>query len=142
MENFLSGASNIVTIVSGSLALYIYFFKKDIITNFFSTMMTFALQTTLKELFDNLDNLKKTNAESTEGKRTALHILCDIEGQLSGNQVLSASMSSTIAKLKPFTNRKKELDEGRKLSLVSEIKENLRTLQVTEISKLGGKNEQ
>ena len=130
IERIISAAQNIFSICGYLIALYLYFFKKDEISTAFNTLLNYSKQLSLTDLKSKFERLNDYNANDEKQKEEVINILHEIEGQLNGNVKLKGEFKTVLKKVNSFTNSKKEISEAYKRSLVNELRENLRNIDI------------
>lgn len=126
--NFIA---NIMTIFASGLALVIYFKNKDKISSAINFILNYSNQLTLTDLKFKIEKLNEFNANDAVQKSEVVNILNEIEGQILGNNTFKIKLEIQLRKLENFTTNPKLLSEAKKRSLVSELKESLRNLDVS-----------
>ncbi len=138
LSEFISVAASIFTIVASGIAIYIFFFKRNSLKAVFNIFLSYAYQLTLNELTRKMDDINKYTAEDQNQKKEIMNILNDIEGQLKGNKLLRENCKEILSKISFYTSNSVRLTETMKRSLISELRENLRTLDLENYNKLIG----
>ena len=85
-----------------------------------------------------MDEINTLTADDPDQKREIINILNDIEGQLRGNKLLKENCKEILLHIIDYTSDSVKLTEPKKRSLISELRENLRTLNIENYSKLLG----
>ena len=99
-------------------------------------MLNYSTQLTLSELKSKLERLNHYNANVTEQKEEVINILHEINGQVKGNSLLKDNLSEVMANVNKYINKPKQLTEPRKRSLVHELRESIRNLDIVSYNKL------
>jgi len=128
--SIISFAANIFQIAAAAIALYLFFFKRDAIKSVFSTLLNYAFQTTLVELRMNFERLNDLNASDSSQKEMVTNIFAEMVGQINGNSTLSVNCHELCVKLQSFIDNPNTLTEPRKRSLVSELREMVRSIDI------------
>ena len=76
------------------------------------------------------------NANDQTQKVEVINILFEIEGQINGSKILKAGLNDQLSKILVFTNNVKLLTEPKKRSLVSELRESIRSLDISNLNTL------
>ncbi|TOL82595.1 hypothetical protein CGH89_23235, partial [Vibrio parahaemolyticus] len=63
---WISLASNLVTIGASSIAIYLFFTKKESFTAVFSLLLNYTYQMSLSEVKEKLEKLNEYNAKDTD----------------------------------------------------------------------------
>lgn len=129
MLDIISGLANIFTIIASALAIYIYAKNRKNISTALETLINFSFQTTLTELKEKLERLNEYNAGNPDELIEIRNILHEISGQIQGNDKLNHIAPDLAKKIEIFAKNKK-LTEPAKRSIVSEVRERLRNIQV------------
>ena len=85
------------------------------------------------ELKEKLERLNEYSANEPDDLPEIRNIFHEIAGQIRGNKRLSEAKPELAAKIEAIAHSKK-LSEPRKRSIVSEVREELRTIQVNSVS--------
>ena len=140
MENFKVIAESIkiladsLTIIASSIAIYIFICKKNEVKLLFRVLVNYSYQTTLSEIKAKLDRLNEYNANEPEDIDEIKNLLHEIAGQIKGNEKLQKKQPELVTRIERFANSK-SMKESTKRSLISEIRELLKNLNVDSIEK-------
>ena len=126
--------ANVLTVIASSIAIYIYFCKKEEVKLLFKVLVNYSYQTTLSEIKEKLDRLNEYNANEPTEINEIRNLLHEIAGQIRGNQKLQKIQPNLVTRIEAIANTKK-ITEPSKRSLVSEIRELLKNLNVDSIEK-------
>lgn len=126
--NFLA---NVMTIFASGLAIYIFYFNKEKIISAINFILNYSNQLTLTDLKFKIERLNDYNSNDTGQKAEVVNILNEIEGQILGNKNLKEKLEEQLVKIENFTANPKLLTEPKKRSLVSELKESIRNLDIS-----------
>ena len=129
--------SNTLTVVVSSIAIYVFFAKKKEITAAFNLLINFSYQTTLNEIRGKLDRLNEYNVKEAEDIAEIKNIMHEICGQIRGNIRLTTAAPELAQKFENLANGKK-LTEPNKRSLVSETREFLKNIDVSNVENIIG----
>lgn len=130
LERIIASISDIFAFLASLIAIYLFLFKRDKISTAFNLLISYSKQLTLTDLKSKIERLNDYNASDEKQKNEVINILHEIEGQLNGNKNLKNEFSEVLKKVTSFTTSKKEISEPYKRSLVSELRENLRNIDV------------
>ena len=134
--------SGIATLGVSTIAIWVYFTKRESISSVFSLLLNYSHQLTLSDLKENLKALNQYNADNEEEYVKVVNIFNDIIGQIAGNERLKDHLSSWVIKAEKWLVKRGKYKEALKRNLVSELREKLRNLNVGNIDDLiGGSNE-
>ncbi len=137
IDLFINIAGNTFTVFASGIAIYLFLFKRKTISSAFSLLLNYSNQITQIELRSKLDRL---NDLSTEDKREeVINVFHEIVGQIQGNKILSERCDSVIKKIKRQIQAPQSLTEPKKRSLISELRETIRTLDVHNFDELIGR---
>jgi len=117
------------TFVAG-ITIYLFFVKGKAISSIFKTIMGYTYQLTLTELTSKLENLNELTADDAIQNKQVVYILSEIVGQVKGNEHLRnifQSDNKLLKKMEKYTEGDGKLTEPVKRSMVSQIREKLRT---------------
>lgn len=131
--NFLA---NLLTIFASGLALYVFFFNRKKISTAINFILNYSNQLTLTDLKFKIERLNDYNTNDTTQKTEVVNILHEIEGQILGNKNLKERLKEQLDKISNFTSNPKLLTEPKKRSLVSELKESLRNIDVSNYNEI------
>lgn len=129
---FLEVSADIATIAASSIAVYLFVAKGAAISNALSVLINYSHQVTLAELKEKLERLNDYNVNGEEGYEKVIIIFHEMIGQINGNERLNERFSDLVVKLEAAVSEKQRLTEPRKRSLVSEIRERIRHLNVAD----------
>lgn len=132
----LAGIANAFTIVASVLAVYLFATNRGKISATFQLLLNYSFQTTLAELKEKLERLNEYNANEPSEQSEIRNILHEIAGQIKGNPRLLAAAPLLAAKVETLAQNKK-LSEPSKRSIVSEVREQLKNIQVNSIESIG-----
>jgi len=90
-----------------------------------------------------IEKLNAYNSEDPTSKKEILNLFGEIIGQIKGNQIYSKPLLGFAKQLGKYLNNPSNLSEPIKRSLVTELKEKLRSLNIENLDDLigGKKNE-
>lgn len=125
----VSVIANVLTMVTGSIALYIFFTKKDELSRAFRLLLDFSYQTTLAELREKLERLNEYTVADPADHDRLKSIMHEISGQIRGNERLHQAAPQLALKFEKMANGTK-FTEPYKRSLVSETREILKNISV------------
>ena len=123
--------ANVMTIFASGLGIYIFYFNKDKIVSAINFILNYSNQLTLTDLKFKIERLNDYNSNDTNQKNEVINILNEIEGQILGNKNLKEKLGQQLEKIENFTSNTKSLTEPKKRSLVSELKESIRNLDIS-----------
>lgn len=129
MVSFLADA---LTIAASSIAIYLFFGKRKEISNALSALLSWSFQTTLSDLKGKLERLNEYNANEDDDLPEIRNILNEIAGQIRGNPRLQSVAFDLANRLERLADSKK-LIEPQKRSMVAEVREVLRNIQINSI---------
>lgn len=132
----LTAVANVFTIVASGLAIYLIIAKRELISSAFRVLLNYSSQLTLSEFGAKLDRLNDYTANDSEQKEEVVNILNEILGQIKGNKLLSKQFKSKLSEIKAFAECRREITEPKKRSLVSELRERLRHINVENYAEL------
>lgn len=136
--NFFADA---LTIVTATLVVWAFFKKGPALSAAIKLLINYSYQTTLHELRDKLERLNEYNASNEDDRQKIINILHELQGQIAGNVRVKKSMpQDALDSLEKLMNPK-SLTEPRKRSLVSQIREVLKNLNVESFEGFDGVGE-
>ncbi len=125
----LAGVANAFTIVASGLAVYLFAINRGKISAAFQLLLSYSFQTTLTELKEKLERLNEYNANEASEQSEIRNILHEIAGQIRGNPRLLTAAPLLAEKVEVLALSKR-LSEPSKRSIVSEVREQLKNIQV------------
>lgn len=137
--DILAIVANIATVAAAGLAFWVYFSNRKRISAAIQLLLNYSFQTTLAELKEKLERLNEYNASDSDDVPEIRNILHEIAGQMRGNERLNGLMSCLPDKIERLAMAKRLL-EPQKRALVSEVREQLRNIQVKSLE-VGGNDE-
>lgn len=123
--------SNILTILASGIAVYLFVVNKENISSAINLLLNYSKQLTLSELKFKIEKLNDFTTNDTEQKEEVINILSEIEGQILGNKKIETELKIQLEKISKFIHNSKSLTEPKKRSLVSELRESLRNIDVS-----------
>lgn len=137
----LSGVADVFTVIASGIAIYVFIAKRKEISLALGLLLNYSFQTTLGELKEKLERLNEYNANEPTDLPEIKNIFHEIAGQIRGNQRLLKG-APTLPKRIEKLARNPKLAETMKRSMVSELREFLRNIQVNAIEpSVGNKDE-
>lgn len=125
--------ANIFTIAASGIAIWLFFTKSSEIKTAFNLLLNWSFQLTLTDLKSKIERLNEYTAKDPDELEEIRNILHEIAGQMRGNDQLLRSCIDLINKIEKLASSNK-LDEPRKRSIISEIREVLRNMQVNSVA--------
>lgn len=136
LDFWVNFVSNLLTILASGIGIYLFVFNKDKIKNALNVLLNYSNQLTLNELKYKIERLNDYNAGDINQKNEVINILNEIEGQIIGNDALKIKLANQLGKISVFINNNRLLSEAKKRSLVSELRESLRNLDVSNFNNI------
>lgn len=133
IKDVVSLVANLLTIIASSIAVYIFFSKGKEIKNAFAMLLNWSFQLTLTDLRSKLERLNEYNANEKTEIDEIRNILHEIAGQVRGNRKLAETAPDLAERVEKLAVSKR-LTEPTKRSIVSEIRETLRNIEVNSIA--------
>lgn len=137
--DWIDFSADVLTLIASAIAIYLFFFKGKRISSAINVLLGFTSQVTLSELHSKLDELDRlklrpdtSNDEGAAVTTSVINTFKAIEGQIIGNTVLYAKLSKIVESIDEFTSKPSKMVEWKKLRLTSELREQLRSLNVQE----------
>jgi archaellum component FlaC len=93
-------------------------------------LLSYGQQLTLSDLKAKMERLNDLNANDQGQRDQVENILNEIDGQINGNPMLKEHMSDFQNSIRAVLSNKKLLTEPRKRSIVSELRERVRNLDI------------
>ena len=138
LDKIIEVLAELITIATGGIALYLFIFRGKEIVSFFRLLQRYAFQMTQMELASKLDRLNELNADDAKGKEESINIFGAIQGQIAGNRLLKPQSAGILGKIADYMATPARLTEPYKRSLVSEIRETIRHLDIRDYSAITG----
>lgn len=123
-------AADIFTIIASGIAIWIFVFHRDTFKSVIRVLLNYAYQITLTELISKMDSLNDMNADDNDKRQEVINILNDIRGQLRGNKYLKDRCGDIVNEIDTYAGTRRKLTEANKRSLVSELRETLRHVDI------------
>jgi hypothetical protein len=137
---WISFFSSVFTIVASGIAIYLFLAKRESLASVFDLLINYTYQLSLSEIKEKLEKLNEYNAKGSEDNEKIVNILNEITGQIKGNEKLRNHFSELLKDIDSFALGRKKLTEPKKRAVVSELRERLRHLNVSNIDKLVGES--
>ncbi len=134
--NVIQTVANILSIGVSLIAIYVFITQKEKIASAIDALLNYSFNLSINELRHKLERLNDYNAGEKEHISSVLNLLNDIQGHLKGNKTLKNNFEEIINKIQEFTDVPKNLTEPRKRSLVSELREGLRGIDISNYKKI------
>ena len=135
----LGALANVFTIVASGIAIVVFVRNREKFSTAFRLLLNYSYQTTLTELKEKIERLNEYNANEPEHVDEVRNILQEIAGQIRGNARLAAAIPDLATKLERLAQSKR-LAEPLKRSIVSEVREQVRNIQVNTMETTVGKS--
>ena len=123
--------SNILTILASGIAIYLFIVNKEKISSAINLLLNYSKQITLSELKFKIERLNDFTTNDVEQKKEVINILSEIEGQILGNKQIENELKIQLEKISDFVDNSKSLTEPKKRSLVSELRESVRNIDIS-----------
>lgn len=133
IADYVSLAANMLTVIASSIAIYVFFAKGKEIKSAFKLLLNWSFQLTLADLRSKIDRLNEYNANEQTEIDEIRNILHEIAGQVRGNRKLADAAPDLAERLERLAVSKR-LTEPTKRSIVSEVRETLRNIEVNSIA--------
>lgn len=139
--NIVSQSLNLIetllSIGAAGIVVYLFIFKRKSISSIYRILVNYTFKTTIKELEIKLEKLNDFNADNTTDRKNVINILNEIVGQMRGNPILSRNCTEIINKLSKLA-KSPRLDDAYKRSVLYELRENLKYIDVQEHNEILG----
>lgn len=122
--------ADIFTILASGMAIYLFVVNRDKISSMFNILLNYSTQATLTDLYSKIERLNSHNVNDENQKTEVINILNEILGQINGNKKLGESLKNIYKKIKIII-KNKNITEPEKRSIVSELRESLRGINLT-----------
>jgi hypothetical protein len=124
--------ADIATIIASGIAIYLFVAKRGQIAAAFQVLLNYSYQTTLGELTQKLERLNEYNANNQDDVSEIRNILHEIAGQMRGNSAVASAAATLLPRIERLAEAKR-ITEPAKRSLVAEIREVLRNMNVSSL---------
>ena len=131
--NFLA---NLLTIIASGIAIYLFINNREKLSSALNAIVNYSIQLTLSELKYKVERLNDYTTNDKDQLTEVINILNEIEGQINGSKILEAALSEQLTKIANFTNSPRTLSEPKKRSLVAELREKIRHIDVSNYRKI------
>lgn len=128
----VSLVANALTIVASAIAIGVFVFKRKDLSAALSLLLNWSYQTTLSDITGKLDRLNEYNASEPTDQPEIKNIFHEIAGQIRGNPRLLHAAPQLPDRIEALSAGKR-LTEPNKRSMVAEIREVVRNLQLRAI---------
>lgn len=128
---WISFLASLFTIAASGLGVYLFIVNKDKISTAFNLLINYSKQLTLSELKFKIERLNDYSTNDSEQKKEVINILSEIEGQIIGNKKIKSDLESQTEKINAFLDNSRTLTEPKKRSLVSELRESVRNIDIS-----------
>ncbi|ACH40066.1 hypothetical protein Gbem_3064 [Citrifermentans bemidjiense Bem] len=122
--------ANLAEIFAGGIAIYLFFMKRHDIMSIFNWLKNYSFKMTLGELNSKIAKIQDLKAGVKLEHNEIVNIFHDIVGQLQGNPHLCEPCKAITDKITETITTPKQLTEGMKRGLTSELKETLKNLDL------------
>lgn len=134
VKEITSIIANLFTICASGIAIWLFFTKSNEIKTAFKLLLNWSFQLTLTDLKSKIERLNEYSAKDPNELEEIRNILHEIAGQMRGNEQIVKSANGLISKIEKLATTSRNLDEPRKRSIISEIREVLRNMQVNSVA--------
>lgn len=132
--------SNFLTVIVSCIVIYLYISKRDTISSAIELLTKYSSQISMTELNYKLERIAELSAEEESSKAQIVNILNEIVGQIRGNSSLKKQCAIILKKLAMFADNPDLITEPKKRSIVSELRETLRYIDLISYNDIiGGK---
>ena len=136
--DIVSFLSNSLTIVASGIAIWLFWKKGRQLSLVFRLLINYSTQISLRELTDKLEELNELRV--ADDAEEIINIFHEIVGQIKGNPKLSENLKEIIVRVEKTIAGKKGMSEPTKRSLVSELREKLRHINLMTLDDMSGSN--
>ena len=128
--------SNFLTIITAAIAIFIYFTNKDKISSAINFVLNYSKKLTLTDLKYKVERLNDFTTNDIEQKKEIINVLSEIQGQINGNKYINENLEPQLIKINDFIENSRTLTEPKKRSLVSELRECLKNIDISNYQEL------
>lgn len=123
----ISAVSDMAGITASSIAIYLFFFKKEEFLEAYEVLKNYTHQLTVSELKLSLAKLKDLNADDPASKGKVRNVISGIVGQIKGNKKIYPCVTGIVAPWERFLDEPKtKMSESLKSRIAAELDEKLR----------------
>lgn len=133
--------TDLLTIAASAIAIYVFFGKRKELAAALRLLLNWSFQTTLSDLRGKLDRLNEYNANEPTDLPEIKNILNEIAGQVRGNARLHRTAPTIADRVETLASGRR-LTEPNKRSIVAEMREVLRNIEVTSFEHFTGKGDE
>lgn len=137
----LSGLADVFTIVASGIAIYIFLTKRRAITSVFRLLLKYGYQITLSELRSKLDRITDLRVADETQKEQIINIMSEVLGQIRGNPRLRSWFEEELQSVERFVSEKQSHSEPEKRTIVAQLREKLRQLEMESIDSSSGEEQ-
>jgi hypothetical protein len=125
--------ANLFTIAASGIAIVVFYFKRKELSTALGLLLSWSYHTTLSDINGKLDRLNEYNAMEQSDVQEIKNIFHEIAGQIRGNARLLNASPHMPDRLEALASSKKLTEQGKR-SIVAEIREVIRNLQLNNVS--------
>lgn len=135
---FLNLLALTTTSIASIIAIYVFFKNKEKISSAIDLLINYSHQLTLSEIKEKIERLNEYNAKDPDECEKIINIFNELIGQIKGNDRLRDHFGSKIDEIESLASDKRKLTEPRKRAMISEIRERVRHMKISNIDGLIG----
>ena len=136
VDFWVNFSANLLTIIASGIAIYLFINNREKLSSALNAIVNYSIQLTLSELKYKVERLNDYTTNDKDQLTEVINILNEIEGQINGSKILGAALSEQLAKISNFTSSPRTLSEPKKRSLVAELREKIRHIDVSNYRKI------
>ena len=126
----LAAVANVFAIIASGIAVYLFVFKRKVISSALHVLLNYSSQISFSEFNAKLERLNDLSADDTDQIKSVINIFNEILGQIRGSKFLSKHFKEIIPKVKAYAEGKAKISEAKKRSIVNELRERLRNINI------------
>jgi len=138
--DIIGAFADFMTIIASGIAIWVFTTKRKELSAALKLLLNYSYQTTLAELKEKLERLNEYHVGEKEDIPEIRNIFHEIAGQIRGNARLMMAMPDLADKIEALVTGNK-LNEPRKRSIVSEIRELLKNIHVGSLDDILGEKQ-
>lgn len=132
----------IFSTIAAFIFVYLFYSKRDYILSIYKFLVNYTFQISLNELYKKIDELNQYDADEITHRQKVIEIINEIIGQMRGNPIMVKKCKPILKRLSKYEEQPDLLTNPRKRSLMAELKETLRNINIQSYRELtGDKNE-
>jgi hypothetical protein len=131
IDSIVNFCANVFTVFASGIAIYLFVCKREKIKSVIQILFNYSTQISISEVKYKLERLNDYTVSDPEQKDIIINILNDISGQIKGNKnIFNSDFVELLNLIDKYTHNQSDFSEPKKRSLVSELREKLRHVDI------------